>query len=71
MIVPVLARALGSAASACSVCFGANDYGGLKDGLTWGLIVLLSATFAIVLTLIYAVIRMEKRKAAADAAACP
>lgn len=62
-----LVRVAAEAARACPVCYGANDYGGLKSGLTWGLAILLSATFAIILTLIYAVVRMERRKAAADA----
>lgn len=69
MILPALARALSPAASACAVCFGANDYAGLKNGLTWGLVILLSSVFGCVLTLCYGVIRMERRKAAADAAA--
>ena len=66
MIVSALARALAAAAAACPVCYGANDYSGLKDGLTIGLFVLLFSTFAIVLTLAYAVVRMERRKALAD-----
>ena len=66
MIVPALARALAAAAAACPVCYGANDYSGLKDGLTWGLVILLSSTFAIVLTLAYAVVRMERRKTLVD-----
>lgn len=64
-----LARAFASAATACAVCYGANDYSGLKDGLSWGLLILLTATFSIVITLGWAVVRMERRKAAADAAA--
>ena len=66
-VLAVLARALADSAAACSVCYGANDYAGLKDGLTWGLVILLSSTFAIVLTLMYAVYKMEQRKALADA----
>ena len=67
-VLASLARALAAAAAACPICYGANDYGGLKDGLTWGLIILLTSTFAIVLTLVYAVLRLERRKTLADAA---
>lgn len=66
-LIAALARALANLAAACPVCYGANDYAGLKDGLTWGLIILLTSTFAIVLTIMYAVYRMEQRKSAADA----
>ena len=50
---------------ACAVCFGAD--GDVGKAYTWGVAVMLGATFSIMASLIYAAYRMEKRKAQADA----
>ena len=53
-------------AYSCAVCFGKGDNPGLVSGLTWGLFILIGATFVSVAWLTAAMVRMEKRKAAAD-----
>ncbi len=58
------------AASACAVCFGADsENAGLAQGLTWGLFVLLGSTFALLTAMVVAVVRIERRRLALQAAA--
>jgi hypothetical protein len=52
---------------ACAVCFGKNDNPGLVAGLTWGIAILVGATFLSVAWLAAAIIEAEKKKEAADA----
>ena len=57
------------AALACAVCFGADsENAGLAQGLTWGLVVLLGSTFTLLGSMVYAVVRIERRRLALQAA---
>jgi hypothetical protein len=58
---------LAAQASACPFCFGDVGPAGLSSGIFWGLIVLIIATFTILSVFIWSVVRMEKRKAHAEA----
>lgn len=53
---------------ACAVCYTPDAPPGLAAGLTYGLIILITATFAIVGILFVAVVKMEKAKARAEGA---
>ena len=58
--------ALAGPARACAVCFGRGDNAGLISGLTWGIVILVGATFLSLGGLVAAVVQMEKRKLQAD-----
>jgi hypothetical protein len=62
---------LPAAASACAVCFGkADGQKGLIDGIWWGIILLLTATMAMVSGVFYLLWKVEKsREAAAETGA--
>lgn len=62
-----LAALLPQAASACAVCFGSNE--ALASGLNWGIGILLSFTCLTVGGITWAVVKVEKSRAAAEAAA--
>lgn len=51
---------------ACAVCFGKPAGSGLFKGLTWGLIVLLGATFLILAVFALAILRIEKAREEAE-----
>jgi len=52
---------LTGSAFACAVCFGKDvENAGLVDGLSWGLLILLGSTFAILAVLVAAVVRIER-----------
>lgn len=55
-------------ALACAVCYNPNAAPGLSAGLTWGLVILITATFAIVASLFVAVIKLERAKVRAEGA---
>ena len=48
-------------AQACSVCFGVTEARAIK-GLTWGLFMLLGATFSILAVLVVAIRRIEAQR---------
>lgn len=58
---------LPSPLKACAVCFGQTDNAGLVSGLTWGIVVLLGATFLLIGWLVAAVWRIEKDREAREA----
>lgn len=62
----LLAALLPQEALACAVCYTPDTESGLAMGLTWGLVILITSTFAIVGTLFVAVIKMERAKARAE-----
>lgn len=65
----LLALALPRTAAACAVCFGkAAGQEGLFRGLTLGLFVLIGSTMAMLAGIAAAMIRIERRRAAAERA---
>lgn len=67
--LPLLARALGGAASACPFCFSRGlENTAFGKALPYGIFGLIVTTLSILTTLAVTVVRMEQRKAAADAA---
>ena len=63
----LLASLLPAAAAACPVCFGKTvDNAGFIRGLTLGISVLLAFTFAILGTLAWTFVRIERGRAAAE-----
>jgi hypothetical protein len=67
--LPAALVLLPRAASACAVCFGKSEGAkGLLDGLWWGIILLLSATFAMVGGIGWALYKTEKAREKAEAA---
>lgn len=58
--------ALPSRAFACAVCFGQADNQSLVKGFTIGGAMLLTFTFSLLGALVYAVVRLEKTRLAAD-----
>lgn len=62
-LLPLL---LARAAQACTVCFGGGE-GRLSQGLTWGILLLITVTFSILAVLTIAVLRIEKRRASMEA----
>lgn len=65
-----LARALGAAANACPFCFSnASSDPRFTHAITWLIGLLFLTTFSILGTLVYAVVRLERRKALADSSA--
>lgn len=67
-VIGLLLSARPPLAQACAVCFGKSGQEGLASGLFWGISILLAFTFCILGGLAAAVIRIEKSRAAADAA---
>ena len=56
-------------AAACAVCVGGADgQSGLSNGIWWGIMVLLVATMSMVGSIFWLLWRVEKRRAAAEAA---
>lgn len=52
---------LAQAASACPVCFG-EDGSGIAKGITWGIVMLLAATGAMVIGFVAIAYRIEKAR---------
>jgi hypothetical protein len=48
-------------ASACTVCFGAGD-SKLADGFTWGIVLLGSLPFIMLITFITVIVRTTRRR---------
>lgn len=63
-LLPLLSLLSGSAA-ACATCFGGGD-SGLNDGIWWGIVLLLSATFTLVGGFAYTLWRVERARARAE-----
>lgn len=61
----LLTVAPGSAA-ACAVCFGGSGAKGLMDGISWGIIILLTATMTMVGGIGYLLYKVEKNRPAED-----
>jgi len=64
-LAALLAVAPGSAA-ACAVCFGAGGEKGLVSGITWGIVILLTATMTLLGGIGYLLYRVEKNRPAED-----
>jgi len=62
----ILCAAPGSV-HACAVCFGQGDNPDLPRAFSWGVFLLLAATFGVLGTFVAGVHRIESRKKAADA----
>ncbi len=58
--------ALAGPAAACATCFGAADGTGLYDGIWWGIVLLLTVTFALVGGFAYTLWRVEKARLRAE-----
>jgi len=60
---------LAQKAPACAVCFSGKAEGvaGLVSGITWGIFILLAATFSAMAGLVAVVVKIEKQRAAAEA----
>lgn len=69
-LLPALLALAPNAASACAVCFGKSEGAkGLLDGLWWGIILLLTATFATVGGIGWALWKVEKAREKSEAGA--
>ncbi len=70
MILSPLSALLASRAAACAVCFSGAAAGleGLFSGITWGIVILLTATFSSFGGLALMVMRIERARAESDGA---
>jgi hypothetical protein len=64
----LLHSAFNGPARACAVCFGKSDQVGLVTGITIGIFTLMGLTFAMIGGIFMTVRRIERARAAAEAA---
>ena len=58
----ILLAFLPETVQACAVCFGKTDNQGLVQGLTWGIAILIGATFFILTGIVRMVLKIEKQR---------
>lgn len=68
MRLAALLSLLAGPASACPSCMGSADGSGVYDGIWWGIVLLLSVTFALVGGFAWTLWRVEKARMRAESA---